>query len=244
MKSRDARELRRLDQITRQLAETKNVKDVKGLRDQAEAVRHYAKTAARGLKFQNEAAVVKLQAERRGGQILIEMAPHGGDHKSKRDGHTKLRDLGITRNQSARWRQIAAVPEDAFQRYVAKTTDHEEEITDRGLLKFARQHPAAQESGRKRAHGSRAATNGEVFSVDGNGAFSTPTDETSDAQQFSDIVNDMDNHRVLMENILAPLEDRKKGSITRAECRHVLHLLQEFGVLIGNLRRLAAHGCR
>lgn len=63
MKTRDARELKRLDQIARQLAETKSVKDVKGLRDQAEAVRHYAKTARRGLKFQNDAAVVKLQAD-------------------------------------------------------------------------------------------------------------------------------------------------------------------------------------
>jgi hypothetical protein len=239
MKTSDARELKRLDRITRELAETKSIKDVKGLRDQAEAVRHYAKTAARGLKFQNEAAVVKLQAERRGGQILIDMAPHGGDHKSKGgDIHMKLTDLGISRHQSARWRQIAAVPENVFLQYVAKANEQGEEITDRGLLKFARQGSTLQSNGRQRKHGAQATTEGELFSVDGKRIFSTAA-EYSDAQQFSEIVNDLNNHRVLLEKILTPLGDGKKVSITRAECRHVLHLLQEFGVLIGNLQRLA-----
>lgn len=173
------------------------------------------------------------------------MAPHGGDHKSKRDGHAKLSELGITRNQSARWRQIAAIPEDAFQRYVAISNDQEEEITDRGMLKYSRQHSVVKGNGRKRTHGAGANTDGEVFSVDGNRVFfPVPVLEASGAQQFSDIVNDLDNHRVLLDRILAPLGDHKKASITRAECQHVLHLLQEFGVLIGNLRRLAAHGCQ
>jgi hypothetical protein len=189
--------------------------------------------------------VVKLQAERRGGQILIEMAPHGGDHKSKGgDVHMKLTDLGINRHQSARWRQIAAVPEDAFLQYVAEANEQGEEITDRGLLKFARQCSALHSDGRQRRHGSRPNTDGEGLSTDGKGSFSALAIDGSDTQQFSDIVNDLNNHRVLLEKILTPLGDGKKALITRAEWCHVLHLLQEFGVLIGNLQRLAVYGGR
>jgi hypothetical protein len=245
MKSRDSKELKRLDRITRELADTKNVGEVKVMRDQAEAVRHYAKTAARGLKFQNEAAVVKLKAERRGGQILNDMAPHGGDHKSNGgDGHLKLTELGINRNQSARWRQIAAVPEEVFQRYIVEANDREEEITDSGLLRFARQQAAQPSNGRPRRHASRTDSDGEVFSLDQQGnVWSLPADSTQ-VQQFSEIVNDLNNHRLLIEKTVTPLADGKKASITRAEWRHVLHLLQEFGVLIGNLQRLAFPGGR
>jgi hypothetical protein len=245
MKSRDSKELKRLDRISRELAETKNVGEVKALCDQAEAVRHYAKTAAMGLKSQNEAAVVKLQAERRGGQILNDMAPHGGDHKSNgRDGHLKLTELGISHQQSARWRQIAAVPENVFLRYIAEANDQSEEITDRGLLKFARQYAAQQSNGRPRRHASRTDSDGGVFSLNREGnVWSLPVDSTQ-VEQFSEIVNDLNNHRLVLEKILTPLGGGKKASITRAECRHILHLLLEFGELIRNLQKLAVHGSR
>src|ERR1700704_1282765 len=104
MRSPVPRQLQRLDEIARTLAKSTNLKEIKDLRDKAAAARHYAQSAALGLKIQNQAAELKLRAERRAGQLLSEMAPHGGDRKSScHDGNLKLADLGINSQQSARW---------------------------------------------------------------------------------------------------------------------------------------------
>ena len=64
------------------------------------------------------AAEIKLRAERRAGEMLIEMTASGkrqtghGDQKSGSHAVTpKLSDFGITKMQSSRWQQEAAVPE-------------------------------------------------------------------------------------------------------------------------------------
>ena len=67
-----------------------------------------------GIVMQNDAAEVKIRAERCGGQLLVDMKANGqrhsgsGDHKAKsRDVTSKLADLGIAKIQSQRWQQIA-----------------------------------------------------------------------------------------------------------------------------------------
>src|SRR6185369_15190741 len=94
----------------------------------------------------------------------------GGNHKSiGRDGHLKLTELGISRHQSARWRQIASVSEEVFLKYVTEANDQGEEINDRGLLKSARQHAAQLGNGRQRRHAPHTDSDGEVFSLDRQG---------------------------------------------------------------------------
>jgi hypothetical protein len=67
-----------------------------------------------------EAAEIRLRAERKAGQVLILMAVkgerdagRGGDRKSPtHDEPVILADLGVERNQATRWQEIARVPEE------------------------------------------------------------------------------------------------------------------------------------
>ena len=102
--NRRPRELKVLDKLAHALAETRNLTEIKSLRDKAEAARKYAQSAALSLKIQNRAAELKLLAERRAGELLNELVAHGGNRRSS--SHTenlKLSDLGIDHNQSSRW---------------------------------------------------------------------------------------------------------------------------------------------
>ena len=133
------RELRGLDSAQRMLAKLQNLDEIKEIRDKAEALRQYAKSADLGFKAQNQAAEVKLRAERRAGEILAALDLRGGDRKSscKVDG-VSLVDLGISTQQSARWQRESAVPEEAFEQYLNGAVRQGRELTSAGLLRIAR----------------------------------------------------------------------------------------------------------
>lgn len=113
--------LAELDVIRVALMETADVRQIKNLREQAEAVRVYAKSAALGLEMQNHAAEVRLVAERRAGEVLRAMPLHGGDRKSGGRADTRLSKLGISQDESSRWQREASLPEEEFQDYVRLT---------------------------------------------------------------------------------------------------------------------------
>ena len=93
--------LARLESAHRLLAEASTVDEVKELRDKAEVARLYARERDLGLEAQNFAAEIKVRAERRLGQMIPEVAPHGGDRRPEASStHTNLRTLGITGDQS------------------------------------------------------------------------------------------------------------------------------------------------
>lgn len=73
----------------------------------------------RELAIENEASLVKIEAERKAGAMLGSTLRKGGDRKSNRhrDG-LKLADLGIDENQSRRWQTAASVPEKEFRAHV------------------------------------------------------------------------------------------------------------------------------
>ena len=130
--------------IRQTLAEIADLDQIHDLRDRAEAICHYVKTAALGLEVQNQAAEVKLCCERRLGQILSELPLQGGDRKSKdRDDRVTLGDLGISGSQSARWQREGSVPEEDFVRYVQQANEDGRELTSKGLLSLARCHADA-----------------------------------------------------------------------------------------------------
>ena len=73
---------------------------------------HHAEVAALEPKAQNRYAAIKLWAERRAGQLLKEGKKEGqirkqGRHSNVRD-NTKISKPKITKDQSARWQQLAA----------------------------------------------------------------------------------------------------------------------------------------
>ena len=62
--------LARLELARRLLAETRSVDEVRSIHDLAEAARLFARQARLGLDAQNDAAEIKLRAERRLGELL------------------------------------------------------------------------------------------------------------------------------------------------------------------------------
>jgi len=140
-----AQDLQVLSRFSRALAETTDLKEVKTIRDRAEAVRHYARSAALGFEIQNQAAELKLRAERRAGELLAGVVSHGGDRKSSsHDENLILADLGIDHNQSARWQREAAIPQETFEEYVRSANQSGRELTSQGLLKLEREFSRSQ----------------------------------------------------------------------------------------------------
>ena len=125
--------------VQRALAEARSIDEIKNVRDQAEAVRMYVRSARLGLEIQNHAAEVKLCAERKAGKLLAECRLRGGDRRStSHDATLKLSDLGITRDQSSRWQLEASVPDSEFHRYVTHCRHAGKELTSGALLRLAR----------------------------------------------------------------------------------------------------------
>jgi len=69
----------------------------------------------------NDAAEIKLRAERRAGELLAVAQKHPGSRNTAPGGPTlpppKLSEIGITKNQSQRWQKDAAVPAPAFESF-------------------------------------------------------------------------------------------------------------------------------
>jgi len=109
------------------LAEARSLEDVRGIRDLAEAARVYARAHALGIEAENHAAEIKVRAERKAGELLVQSAAAGERFPRGRTSEVvasdstppTLSDLGITRDQSSRWQTIATLPETEFEAEIA-----------------------------------------------------------------------------------------------------------------------------
>lgn len=132
------------------LAQCRRVDDAKSIRDQAEAIRAYLRQQNASRDAQNDAAEIKLRAERRLGELLAEQketgerdAGRGGDRKSRlQDATVKrpptLEELGIEKTAAKRWQDVAKVPEERFEEYIqAMRVSPVGEITTAGLSRLA-----------------------------------------------------------------------------------------------------------
>ncbi len=129
-------DLVKFDEMRANLERAQAFDEVRVIRDQAEALRTYAKAAGYGLEAQNRAAELKVRAERKAGSLLQDMGTRHGRVDT-------LSGLGIEHHQSSRWQRIATLPEDSFEEYVATAHAHGTELTSSGLLKLAKQTPGA-----------------------------------------------------------------------------------------------------
>ena len=109
-----------LDRATQMLAEVRSVDDARDLIDLAEAARVYARKVKLGLDAQNHAAEIRLRAQRRAGEILLDMEKNTGAMGSgSNQFEVRLQpatapqtysDLGIDKRDAHIWQTLAAMP--------------------------------------------------------------------------------------------------------------------------------------
>jgi hypothetical protein len=232
VEERFASELAQLDQFARSLAENRDLSDVLSMHDRAKALRCLAKEMAVDLAIQNKFAEHKLRAERRIGEILSEMVPHGGDRKSSRHAaDLKLTDIGINSTQSSRCRRLARVPEDVLKEYIISRNEQGREISDQGVLRLEKMLATKKERNRRRRKDDQP-TNDKSVSSATNGQLLDP-EETPE-----ELLAELKNHNQLLNGILTPACDSRRLALDTAQTRHVLHLLIESRDLIATLTRL------
>ena len=145
----NAKELRQgalLVRAQQALDQANTMDHIKQLRDKAEAVRQYAKTANLGLALQNQAAELKLRAQRKAGELLRQAKLRGGDRKSNNHRDClNLKELGVSQNQSTRWQKEASLPKREFEDFVSQAHEHSRELTASSLHKLIKQFEAGSQ---------------------------------------------------------------------------------------------------
>lgn len=129
----DNNKLAILEEIEQRIASIKTIDEAKDIRDKAEAVRRYAKSAGFSLNIVNDAAFMKIQAERKAGEILSKMELDKGGRPSKTassmEAVNSLASMGVSDTQSHRWQTEAKVPEARIREIVAEVEEAAQELT-------------------------------------------------------------------------------------------------------------------
>jgi hypothetical protein len=221
-----------LQNLAVQLAEVKenDIESLVTIRNKAELVRNYAERVRAGLTVQNQAAELRLRAERSAGKILASMKLRGGDRKSNgHRGRLILADIGISQHQSKRWQRAAAVPEPHFVHFLEKTMESGAELTTAALLRFQGTHDSSKSRGNgdnnKNTAGIPSHSPGQPHTG------SPPTDPRDHT------VNEALNHLQLLSSILAPvLENNTASPLRTSERRLAKRLISEIATFVKTLR--------
>jgi hypothetical protein len=130
-----------LEQACRVLELARRHKDVpaaREIREEAAAVTAYLKRRRDlGLQAAQDAAEVKLRAERVLGELLAERVRHQGGRPGKRSQPASVLPEGVSPSDSSRWQQVAKVPAEAFERHLAETRDQGEVASTAAVARLA-----------------------------------------------------------------------------------------------------------
>jgi hypothetical protein len=125
------------------LAEAHRVDEVKDIRDKAEAMAAYARQAKDSELIQY-ATEIKVRAERRCGELLARTEKHNGGHamKARSNDATEvpptLAQMGLTKDESSRYQQLAAMPAEHFETAVETAKATAGEVTTAFMLREAK----------------------------------------------------------------------------------------------------------
>ena len=152
-----SRELELTNEANEVLAEALTVEDIKKLREKMERATAYAKQRSLTDNIISNALSLQLRAVRNLGEQLAQIELATGAPGNQYTGvlpldrsqgatgpPTRLRDLGITKSESSRAQQIAALPQPEFDRYLEQCSQSGQEPTIAGVLRHAKQYQAAQ----------------------------------------------------------------------------------------------------
>jgi hypothetical protein len=242
-----SQQLVRLQDARRALTQASTMAGITAVRAKAESLRSQAQQASLGLEYQNYAAELKLQAERLAGQHLSDLKLRGGDRKSDESrASLKLKDLGIDKNQSARWQLAASVPEPVFRDFIRRLHGAGEEISSAKLLRLAKSLRKSANDGEPKSaasHPPDVAIHSHLLSAEGY------TWETSgnDFDEISEMVNEIRNHHQLLSNVVASVCKQAELEPTSTDYRAIQRYLSEINLhldaLAIGLRRLGHLSC-
>lgn len=126
------------------LAAAHRVDEVKNIRDKAEAMAAYARQA-KDTELIQYATEIKVRAERRCGELLSRAEKNTGTRVRagvvvERSDRQTLADIGLTKDQSSRYQQLAAMPDEHFETAVATAKETAGEVTTAFMLREAKKH--------------------------------------------------------------------------------------------------------
>ncbi len=135
----------RYDAAKRALAAASRVDEVKRIHDKAVALLAYARQAG-DFELQNTAAEIRILAERKAGQLLVDMNDTG-QRQAKQNGRprkvsssTTLPKLGISRDQSSKWQRLARlIDDDTFEAALERAKEVFGELTTAGVLRMVKE---------------------------------------------------------------------------------------------------------
>ncbi len=135
----------RYDAARRAIALARRVDEVKRIHDKATALLAYAKQAG-DFELQNTAAEIRILAERKAGQLLVNLEEAGQRQTRERGRPRKasppvtLSKVGITRNQSSKWQRLARLIDDAaFEEALDRAKETYGELTTAGVLRMVKE---------------------------------------------------------------------------------------------------------
>ncbi len=122
----------------RLLAEARTVQEVKQVRDLAKSARDLMQQQEFALAAMQDAAELKLRAERRLGDLLAETPKNRGGRPGKTGSTVEpvLSDIGVDKKESHRWQRVALLPEPAFEGHLREQREAGEEITTAAVLRL------------------------------------------------------------------------------------------------------------
>ena len=149
--------LAKISQARRALEAAKTLDDVLRIRDQAAAVAQYLKASRESLEVANQAAEIKIRAERKAGEITAAME-HGKDGRKPKETcnsvlqvskSEQLAEVGLDRMAASRLEDLARIPEDRFEDLVRADTATAEgrELTTADLKRRAKDVHVSHNSG-------------------------------------------------------------------------------------------------
>lgn len=138
--------LLRVEQARAMLAECRSIDAAKDVRDKAKAMAVYYRERTACLDAANDAAEIQLRAERRIGELSRELPRKQGVRSDLTSGGVAgsgvvvapkakvIESMGVEPRAVRRFEELAAIPDDAFDRYVQTTRDKQRKITTSGAI--------------------------------------------------------------------------------------------------------------
>ncbi|MDZ4253415.1 MAG: hypothetical protein U1A72_12680 [Sulfuritalea sp.] len=198
-----------------------SVDEVKDVRDKAQAMAAYA-MQAKNTDMILWATEIKVRAERRAGEMLSVMKINGTRKSAadnlksspKSDDRTSgvtLDSLEISKNQSADWQKLAAVPESQFEQAITAAKKDAGKVTSAAVRRMTRKEKPKAEPKKKKAKPA----------------------PTPDEDYAADMGKELESAAAQITNLQALVESLKKDDLAKEVAKW--HL--KFDQLEGRLRQ-------